>query len=139
MPLLHRLPQAAKMRKLEPIRPKATELQPALRLTPEQIDYIKPLLVNERPSGLPNLIIAQVRSMSYPETGQVEIAFAMVDYQTGREILGLIERSRNTRYAPGGSFANFVEILPQGEPVFVLKDRRKKREVVTTEAPFKTG
>lgn len=113
-------------------RPTQTVLQKPLELTPEQVEFIRPLLVNERESkgGVPNVIIAQVRSGTWPETGKVEIAFALVDYKTGREVLGLIERSRHTRYPPTGSRANFVEILPQGEVVFIEKDKRSKKQVV---------
>lgn len=118
----------------KPSRPTVTKVIPPLELTAEQIEFIKPLLELERPAGgFPKVIVAQVRSAPYPNKGKVHIAFALVDFPTGNEILGLIERSRETRYAPGASFSNYVEILPQGEPVFVIKDRRKKGKATSPE------
>lgn len=115
--------------------PTHPKYQEPLVLTDEQVEFIRPLLKREREGSQPKMILAQVRQAPYPKHGQVQIAFCLVDYGTAGKILNLIESSKNTRYAPVGSRANFVEILPQGEVVFVAKKHKKPK--VETPKPIK--
>ena len=109
--------------------------QPPLKLTREQIEFIRPLLKMERSGDRePNLILAQVRQSPYPSQGEVEIAFCMVDYVTAGKVLNLIESSRQTRYAPLGSRANYLDLLPQGEPTFCEKKKKKACKTETLAA-----
>lgn len=109
-------------------RPTVPKYQKPLRLTPEQVEFIRPLLKMERSGDRqPKMILAQVRSAPYPNHGETEIAFCMVSYQTAGKILDLIESDPKTRYAPSGKMANFVDIFPQGEVIFIQKGGSLKK------------
>lgn len=111
-------------------RPKAPKYQSPLKLTHEQIEFIAPLLKMERREGKgqPSMVLAQVRSASYPNHGDVEIAFALVSYRAAAKILDIIASDKDTRYPPTGRMANYVEILPQGEVVYIGKDKRPEKK-----------
>lgn len=107
-------------------RPTEPKYQDPLTLTDEQVKFIEPLLKMERPgAGEVKMIFAQVRSAPWPNHGKVQIAFCLVDAKTAGKVLKTIEESKTTRYAPGGSLSNYVQILPQGEPIFILKNKQK--------------
>lgn len=76
----------------------------------------------------PSMVLAQVRSAPYPNHGDVHIAFCLVSYNAAKKILDIIQSDKETRYPPTGKLSNFIEILPQGDIIFIAKDQRPKKK-----------
>ena len=80
--------------------------QSPLELTPEQVEFIKPLLDLEYSGGLAKLLLGHVRrkpwSVEDPRENIYQLEFCIVSHDVGLKVLDVIDGSEKTRYAPSG-------------------------------------